>query len=344
MAKRIEDEGMALPSASSIVVDLADDPPLGASLEAVALEETARLVFGAGALLLATGARRAVFAVASRAAERALVMAIALHAHPSAGLEVVRLPAWWPTAGLAHDLGRADAFTLAGEELLDIEAAALGRRRAPHRLTIAGAVRRPTILRWESASPTAAEAVLAADGALAADWIALDGGIAGRPRLAEEQPRSSLLLVLPRRHGLVRRAQVSRAEWLRRAGSACQGCRACSERCPAFLLGTGLEPHRAIALALTGRPAPSAIRFCLSAACGVCDLACPAELSPRTLVEAAPPPAATSSSLAVIRPHPDRTSRRMTRREALERAGLSSFAAPKPPSLPFHPRSSGSGS
>jgi Na+-translocating ferredoxin:NAD+ oxidoreductase RnfC subunit len=88
--------------------------------------------------------------------------------------------------------------------------------------------------------------------------------------------------VLPARHEWVRRLRTSIGDWLWRAASACEGCRACSDACP-----VGLAAHQLVATLATGRDdgtAPAAFAACLG--CGVCDAACPSSLSPRALATA----------------------------------------------------------
>jgi Na+-translocating ferredoxin:NAD+ oxidoreductase RnfC subunit len=69
------------------------------------------------------------------------------------------------------------------------------------------------------------------------------------------------------------------ADWLWRAASACEGCRACSDACPA-----GLPAHALVATLATGRDDGTApAQFATCSGCGVCDGACPAALSPRAL-------------------------------------------------------------
>src|SRR2546423_386932 len=96
--------------------------------------------------------------------------------------------------------------------------------------------------------------------------------------VADAGARASLL-VLPARHTWVRRLRTTVGDWLWRAASACEGCRACSEACPA-----GLEAHALVATLATARDdgtAPAAFAACTG--CGVCDAACPSSLSPRAL-------------------------------------------------------------
>ncbi len=350
LRERLAAAGIAAPSrAEAVVIDLAGDPPLGASERTIAEEEADRIVAALGAAMVAARAKQGVIAVRDREAETALSRSLALrkdeghsfvssprpsHARsttpqrrnegvspqtvemvatpePPEASRVVRVPAVWPSVGIDRDLGIDGAWVLDGERALDLDAAAFHRERAPRRLTVTGAVRRPGVLRGRF---TVEEALAAAGGTDELAWAALDGGLLGGRLADPEAPvRSSLLVVLPAAHPHVARARVSLTDWLRRASSACEGCRLCSDACPVALDGVGLLPHEVIWTLVSRRD--DATRLAAAAACagcGVCDSACPSSLSPWALVDAVKARLPTD----VTRPargdvHPEREGRRM---------------------------------
>jgi ferredoxin len=363
LGERLGRAGFVAPRAETVVIDLAGDPPLGRSASAIAVEEAERVVAGAGAALLAARARRAIVAVRTTTAERAVRAACESlgSADGHSAIEVLEVPPLWPSLGLERDLGLDPAWTwvLDGETLLDLEAAALGRERAPLRVTVAGAVRRPQVVAWRGTStvdpksstvsrPTVETLVAAAGGSDAATgpaWVALDGGATGGRLVERTAPvHSSLLLVLPVEHPLVARARTSVSDWLRRAASACEGCRACSDACPVALHGGRLAPHEVIATLTSGRD--DGVRLAEAAAClgcGVCDVVCPGALSPTALLGAVrgrlpelPDRASEARRPVLAHPappaHPDRPGRRLSIELVLLRTGLAAYdrALPQP--------------
>jgi Na+-translocating ferredoxin:NAD+ oxidoreductase RnfC subunit len=158
--------------------------------------------------------------------------------------------------------------------------------------------------------------------------VALDGGpLGGRLADPEEAVRSSLVWVVDRAHPLAARARVPVSDWLRRAASACEGCRACTDLCPPALDGAPLAPHALIATLVAGRDAfGDGAQLQAAAACtgcGVCDLACPAAIAPAALAGAVRE-RLPRSVLAPKRgaPHPDRAARRASIRLLQMRLGL----------------------
>jgi len=325
LRRRLAEAGIAAPHNEAVVIDLAGDPPLGRSAGAIAVEEADRVVDGLGAAMVAARAKQGAIAVRDVAAQQAI--ARALEAREARSATVARVPDAWPSVGVDRDVGLEGAWVLDGERLLDLEAAALGRTRAPRRVTIAGAVARPGVQRLEA--PLAVGELVARAGGPAADvgpaWVALDGGAwGGRAIDREEPPRSSLVLVLPAEHALVARARTPVVDHLRRVASACEGCRLCTDACPVALDGTPLAPHEIVAAVAQGLDAgtrPAAAIAC--AGCGLCDAACPSGLSPHAMVGAVR--ARLPDGIAAPprgEPHPDRAARRMSIELLLLRAGL----------------------
>jgi ferredoxin len=328
IARRIRAAGIAAPRrAGAVLIDLAGDPPLGRSAHAIACEESERIVRALGAAMVASRADVGVVAVRGAEAERAVAAAIARVAAGEAGAaRVARVGEEWPSAGLDRDLGLDRAWVLDGERALELEAAAFQAPAAPRRVTVAGAVARPGVIAVERGAPlTAAEAVERAGGPLDLGWVALDGGPLGGRLADEDAPlRSSLVWVTGRAHPLATRARVPLGDWLRRAASACEGCRACSDLCPAALDGAPLAPHEVIWTLVSGRDDGDKLAAAAACTgCGVCDLACPASLSPAALATAVRDrlPSAVASP-ARGAPHPDRAGRRASIALLAMRLGL----------------------
>jgi ferredoxin len=238
--------------------DCASDPPLSATLRAIACARPDDVLLGLAAL--SPPKEKLRIAVRHDDAETALREA-ALRA--GAKVEIVRLPDAWPPL-------------VDGPDARVLVAASPRRKDRARYVTVAGAVRQPAVIPVR-AEPTISDLVASADGPLDDDWLPLvehrlldrDAPWAGEP----------LVTILPARHPLVRNARTPLADWLQRAASACEGCRICSESCG------HLEPHEIMWTLTTLRDdgvRPLSALACTS--CGLCDAMCPSALSPRALI------------------------------------------------------------
>jgi ferredoxin len=260
-----------------LVGDCASDPPLGATLRALAARRADDVVYGLGAVALARGHRAMALAARDDDARAALAAAIA---RVGGRVELLSAADAWPAvaAGARDELLPADVLVTVADE-------ARGRARVGY-VTVAGAVKAPCVTACAPAA-TMAELVALAGGGDDDDWVALAGGapagkLVAREATFDEAGSPSLVVVLPAGHALVRRLRTSVGDWLWRAASACEGCRACSDGCP-----SALAPHALVATLATGRDdgvAPAEFVGCTG--CGVCDVVCPAALSPRALAVA----------------------------------------------------------
>jgi ferredoxin len=243
-----------------LIGDCASDAPLSATLRALACARADDVLLGLGALAVARKAEQLRLVVRHFDAEAALRAAVE---RLSAKVEIVRLPDAWPPL-----VDGVDARVLV--------AASPARKDSARYLTVAGAVRQPAVL------PVRGEATLEAlvsmaGGPLDDDWLpVVDHRVAARDEVWGGEP---LLLALPVTHPMVRRLRTPIADWLKRAASACEGCRICSESC------AHLSPHEVVWTLATLRDdgvAPVAALACTG--CGLCDAMCPSALSPRALV------------------------------------------------------------
>jgi len=254
--------------------DCASDPPLGATQRALAAARADDVVYGLGAVALARGDRTLALAVADETARAALAAAIA---RVGAVVELVDVPDAWPAIA-----ARDDDEVMPASLLVAVRDEARGAL-ASATVSVVGAVAAPAVLQC-ALDTTMAELAARAGGALDDDWVAIAGGapagrLVARDTTLAEAGAPSTVLLLPAGHAEVRRLRTTVADWLWRAASACEGCRACSDACPA-----SLGAHALVATLATGRDdgtAPAAFVACTG--CGVCDAACPARLSPRAL-------------------------------------------------------------
>lgn len=187
-----------------------------------------------------------------------------------------------PPGGLPLDV---DVITNNVETLVNI-----GLRRPVTRkyLTVAGAVESPVTVCVPIGAPMRV-AIEAAGGATTASYSILVGGaMMGRLAKSPDEPilkTSGGLYVLPDEHPLLARY---RRDWkaISRIGkSACDQCSFCTERCPRYLLGHPIEPHKAMR-ALQFMPEKErlivGVLYCCE--CNLCSLmACPEDLDPKNV-------------------------------------------------------------
>jgi ferredoxin len=250
-----------------LVGDCACDPPLGATARALAVARADDVLYGLAALALERKIDRLLVRARHADAHDALARAIA---RLNAEVELELRPDAWPPAP-GDDVVPADALMRAADRARDA---------APRvYTTVAGAVRAPCVIAAR-AGATALELLALADGPLVDDWVAIAGGAPSGRLVARDAPVDDpLLLVLPAGHDAVRRLRTPIADWLVRAASACEGCRLCSDACPA-----PLAPHAIVwTLATPCDDGTDLARALHCTACGLCDAMCPSTLSPRAL-------------------------------------------------------------
>lgn len=285
-------------AAELVVANAAAAEPLVRLETQLLVHHAEEVVLGLKLAMQATGAKRGAVAVkrSDRAAIAALQGAIQSDGFAKFHVQVHELPSIYP-AGEARTLlglmeANAEGTTILNAMTLQQVAAAHRAQRLTRRLvTVTGAVRAPKTL-WAPLGTPFQDLIAAAGGPSCEDTSLLVGGPL-RGRLAEGfsghvSHRTATLAVLPSDHLLVRRRRVPRRVELRRAQSACHSCRRCTDLCPAYQAGGNLEPHRVMRALHVPFDAPvpvfAATRECTD--CQLCTLyACPAELSPASLIQ-----------------------------------------------------------
>jgi ferredoxin len=276
------------------VGDCASDPPLGATARALAVQRADDVVYGLGLLALAhDGKRPSELALLARHDDAEASLRAAIE-RAGARVDLVRVPDAWPA--------RLPATTLGAAALVHAADLAHGRADRTY-LTVAGAVASPVVVAADP-SESAERLVARAGGALDADWVAVAGGAPSGRLVNRDAPAAelgALLLVLPARHEIVRRLRTPVDDWLKRAASACEGCRVCSDSCP-----DGVAAHEVIWTLSTMRDDGVGLaRAAACSGCGLCDVVCPGALSPARLVRSVrdrlglePPPPDAARPLA----------------------------------------------
>ncbi|MDH4183608.1 MAG: 4Fe-4S dicluster domain-containing protein [Nitrospinota bacterium] len=172
--------------------------------------------------------------------------------------------------------------------LAQVAAAADGAPVTERMVTIGGDVENPCVASVPVGTPFSA--ILQAAKPAIEDYVLLvNGPMMGR--LADDMndvttKTMSGLFALPRRHSHVSRMRRPLSTEIKISKASCEVCRYCTDFCPRYLLGHGLEPHKIMRVInydrdLDTKTITSAWLCC---ECGVCDLwACPMALSPRII-------------------------------------------------------------
>jgi Na+-translocating ferredoxin:NAD+ oxidoreductase RnfC subunit len=211
----------------------------------------------------------------------------------------------------------------------------IGRRRPVtiKYLTVAGAVRNPVTIGVPVGAPMRV-AIEAAGGATSEPYGILVGGtMMGKLAKSPDDPITKTaggLIVLPDDHPLLRwyRRDWKAIRWLGK--SACDQCSFCTERCPRYLLGHPIEPHKAMR-ALMFAPEKEmlvlGVPYCCE--CNLCSLVlCPENLDPKNVCvfdKQLVREAGLKWTGKPRRPHPLMDSRRPPVAVLIQKLGLSSF-------------------
>ncbi|MDD2628570.1 MAG: 4Fe-4S dicluster domain-containing protein [Limnochordia bacterium] len=180
-----------------------------------------------------------------------------------------------------------DAVVLNVETLLNIYNALQGQSVTDKYLTVTGAIEEPMTLKVPIGTPISS--ILHQVAANTNGIVIIDGG----PMMGKVvSPSDSVtkttkaIIIVPAGHPLLGYKIVDNTRVIRAAMSVCCTCRQCTDMCPRYLLGHGLEPHKTMTAVAYGKPfsAKAITQAFLCSECGVCDAyACPMGLSPRAL-------------------------------------------------------------
>ncbi|MCA9666125.1 MAG: SLBB domain-containing protein [Myxococcales bacterium] len=298
-----------------------------------------------------TRALREALPAAARAASAASVRPLtarALRLHDSYPLNATSV-----AADLVEQHGVQAAATAPVYGAADLVARGRAQQsdRPPRLVSVVGYVARPAVIEAPLGTPIA-QLVARCGGALPAGtrglgWVPLVNGAASGWLGAQDDVTDeavSGVFVLPGRHPLVARRATPLADIVRRAASACIGCRICTDVCPAYENGAPLEPHRISALMAKAAAPPAAVDDALAlgalccGGCNLCDVACPADLLPSRLVaalarglgERGVQVEAASGKPFAIAPRAGRAARRYGIDRLGARLGVSALSPPEP--------------
>ena len=309
--------------AELMIVDGTDTAPLSRADRELVARYPQDVARGLKLAMQATGARRAVLALAPEAREASGALAreisadgflkfhvtdlkIASH-YPAGGathLAALATERPVPSGGTPEDVG---AHVLSVRTLLAIAEADRGQPQTHQLVSIMGEVNRPVTvwvpyglplmrlvaaaggIRGAAARPLARSRAATADGSTAgtaADFVYLEGGPLGGQAASPDaplRPDTNLVVVL-RADSRAAATHLTPLEvHTRRALSTCENCEQCTAVCPRFLAGWRIEPHRIVRALARALPDEVLVSAALCSGCGVCTVACPAGLAPDIL-------------------------------------------------------------
>lgn len=107
------------------------------------------------------------------------------------------------------------------------------------------------------------------------------GKLCGRDAVVTKTTKG--YLILPKTSSVVTHRRMNQSAMLKRASSACCGCRMCTDLCPRHLLGHDIEPHKIVKTVAQGIQNTKVFQGAfMCSSCSVCDtIACCQGISPR---------------------------------------------------------------
>lgn len=241
-----------------------------------------------------------------------------------------------PAGAQPEDVG---VMVLGIPALAGLAQAARGVPMLTRALTVAGLVGKPQVCLAPLGMPFR-EVLEACGGLTRPSAVLWEGGpLLGQPTgpQREVSAGTTALLALPPDHPVVTRRALPLDAQLQRAASSCGSCRQCTDRCPAWLAGGAISPHRlmrGLVHRLDSEPElVLGAGICLG--CRVCEVICPAGLSPAQLYGTIRGELQTRGLVQLpVRPsEPPRAEavdRQLDRPWLVERLGLSQWAGPLP--------------
>jgi len=337
--------------ADTVIANGAECEPLLYKDAVVMERQSAEVVKGMLLAMEAVGAKAGIVGVKAKKKEAVAAMREAVKGTP---LQVRLLGDYYP-AGDEYDLVHEVTGRLIPpqglpihvgvvvnnvETFANIARAAEGRPVTRKIITVAGAVREPVTLDVPIGISFRA-CLEAAGGATTPNPALCIGGLMMGETTADlDAPVTKTatgVVVLPREHHIIQRKLNPRPKMAKIGKSACDQCRYCTEYCPRFLLGYGVEPHQVMrSLAFTATGAEYWNQWAvLCCACGLCTLyACPEELYPK---EACDDSKAEMRRLnqkwtgkMEVKPHPMREGRRVPIKALVKKLHVGDYDLPAP--------------
>lgn len=189
-----------------------------------------------------------------------------------------------PEMGIPLQVG---CVVINSETALNIYRALQGEPVIEKYLTITGEVPNPMTVKVPVGTPVVEVLQLSGVKDLEA-YAVIDGGPMMGPVMAKPEgyitKRQKGFILLKKDHPLIRKKTASLAQAIRVNRAACEQCRMCTDLCPRYLLGHGIQPHKMmnrLNYALPDLEGQKSAQLCCQ--CNLCELfSCPAGLYPRS--------------------------------------------------------------
>ena len=188
-----------------------------------------------------------------------------------------------PEGGIPLDVGAVVGNVLT---IVQVARAAKGQVVTHREVTLVGEVKKPHVITAPIGTPIADLLAIALPAVPAEDMVVIDGGpMMGKivDLQSTVNKTTSGLVFLSKEHPLIRQRTLPMQALVRRSVAACCQCRDCTDLCPRYMQGHNIQPHlmmRSLAYKLDEPTAPMTAAF-LCSQCGICEFACPMNLSPR---------------------------------------------------------------
>ncbi|MCP4375583.1 MAG: hypothetical protein GY794_05340, partial [bacterium] len=170
--------------------------------------------------------------------------------------------------------------------MVQVARASRGQSVTHREVTLVGEVKKPKVVVAAIGTPIRDLLNLALPAVPLEDIVVIDGG----PMMGKIVPldntinkTTSGLVFLSKDHPLIQWRNVPMAAMVRRSSAACCQCRDCTEVCSRYMQGHNIQPHlmmRSLAYEVE-QPTEWMTAAFLCSQCGLCEFACPMDLSPR---------------------------------------------------------------
>lgn len=284
--------------ADTVLANGAECEPLLNSDQRVMEHHADDIVEGLSLVMAHVGAAKGYLAVKAQYAHAVEALSAAMGGRPD--MEVALLGSTYPSGdehillsdvtgrivpegGIPLNVGAVVSNVLT---FVQIARAARGENVTERAVTLVGEVRKPQVAVVPIGTPVGELLELAVPAIAVDDIAVIDGGpMMGRrvERDGAVRKTTSGLLFLPKDHPVIELLDITLASILRRGVAACCQCRMCTEVCSRYMQGHAIEPHlmmRGLAYG-TERPTAAMTGAFLCSQCGLCEFACPMQLSPR---------------------------------------------------------------
>jgi len=188
-----------------------------------------------------------------------------------------------PEGGIPLHVGAVVSNVLT---MVQVARAVRGEVVTHREVTLVGEVRKPKVAVTAIGTPIIDLLNLAVPAIRVEEIVVIDGG----PMMgnivdinATVNKTTSGLIFLAKDHPLVQWKTIPMSAMIRRSVAACCQCRDCTEICSRYMQGHNIQPHlmmRSLAYN-TDEPTSGMTAAFLCSQCGLCEFACPMDLSPK---------------------------------------------------------------